>query len=166
MSDIRCQMSDFKTPNPAQNLTMFDKPPISFEVLARDGEARAGILTTRRGIIRDTRLHACWHRGNSKRNALRSSGRRTRRADHSCQHLSSLAAARRGRNTKVRRAASLLRMATSAAYRFRGLSGLEFGPCERLPRRALASVRISAANPASCRRRSRWRFRQRSVQRS
>jgi queuine tRNA-ribosyltransferase len=28
-----------------------DKPPIKFEVLARDGEARAGVLTTRRGII-------------------------------------------------------------------------------------------------------------------
>ncbi len=27
------------------------KPPISFEVVARDGEARAGVLTTRRGII-------------------------------------------------------------------------------------------------------------------
>ena len=30
---------------------MVDKPPITFEVLARDGEARAGILTTRRGVI-------------------------------------------------------------------------------------------------------------------
>jgi queuine tRNA-ribosyltransferase len=30
---------------------MVDKPPITFEVVARDGEARAGILTTRRGII-------------------------------------------------------------------------------------------------------------------
>jgi queuine tRNA-ribosyltransferase len=30
---------------------MVDKPPITFEVLASDGEARAGILTTRRGII-------------------------------------------------------------------------------------------------------------------
>jgi queuine tRNA-ribosyltransferase len=30
---------------------MIDKPPITFEVLAHDGEARAGILTTRRGII-------------------------------------------------------------------------------------------------------------------
>jgi queuine tRNA-ribosyltransferase len=30
---------------------MFDKPPITFEVFARDGEARAGILTTRRGVI-------------------------------------------------------------------------------------------------------------------
>jgi queuine tRNA-ribosyltransferase len=30
---------------------MIAKPPITFEVLARDGEARAGILTTRRGII-------------------------------------------------------------------------------------------------------------------
>jgi len=28
-----------------------DKPAINFEVIARDGEARAGILTTRRGII-------------------------------------------------------------------------------------------------------------------
>lgn len=28
-----------------------DKPPITFEVTAQDGEARAGILTTRRGII-------------------------------------------------------------------------------------------------------------------
>ncbi len=27
------------------------KPPITFEVLARDGQARAGILTTRRGVI-------------------------------------------------------------------------------------------------------------------
>jgi queuine tRNA-ribosyltransferase len=27
------------------------KPPITFEVVARDGEARAGVLTTRRGII-------------------------------------------------------------------------------------------------------------------
>ena len=27
------------------------KPPISFEILSRDGEARAGVLTTRRGII-------------------------------------------------------------------------------------------------------------------
>ena len=27
------------------------KPPITFQVLARDGEARAGVLTTRRGII-------------------------------------------------------------------------------------------------------------------
>src|SRR6476660_2985080 len=27
------------------------KPPIIFEVLARDGEARAGLLTTRRGVI-------------------------------------------------------------------------------------------------------------------
>ena len=30
---------------------MVSKPPITFEVLARDGEARAGILTTRRGVI-------------------------------------------------------------------------------------------------------------------
>lgn len=30
---------------------MVDKPPITFEVLTRDGEARAGILTTRRGPI-------------------------------------------------------------------------------------------------------------------
>lgn len=30
---------------------MVDKPPITFEVLAREGEARAGILRTRRGII-------------------------------------------------------------------------------------------------------------------
>jgi queuine tRNA-ribosyltransferase len=30
---------------------MVDKPPITFEVVVRDGEARAGILTTRRGII-------------------------------------------------------------------------------------------------------------------
>jgi queuine tRNA-ribosyltransferase len=30
---------------------MVDKPPITFEVLARDGEARAGMLTTRRGLI-------------------------------------------------------------------------------------------------------------------
>lgn len=30
---------------------MAENPPISFEVVARDGEARAGILTTRRGII-------------------------------------------------------------------------------------------------------------------
>jgi queuine tRNA-ribosyltransferase len=30
---------------------MFDKPPITFEVSARDGEARAAILTTRRGIV-------------------------------------------------------------------------------------------------------------------
>ena len=30
---------------------MPNKPPITFEVLARDGEARAGVLTTRRGII-------------------------------------------------------------------------------------------------------------------
>jgi queuine tRNA-ribosyltransferase len=30
---------------------MGTKPPITFEVLARDGEARAGLLTTRRGII-------------------------------------------------------------------------------------------------------------------
>ncbi len=30
---------------------MVDKPPITFEVFARDGEARAGSLTTRRGII-------------------------------------------------------------------------------------------------------------------
>jgi queuine tRNA-ribosyltransferase len=30
---------------------MIDKPPITFEVIARDGEARAGILNTRRGII-------------------------------------------------------------------------------------------------------------------
>ena len=30
---------------------MVDKPPLTFEVVARDGEARAGILTTRRGII-------------------------------------------------------------------------------------------------------------------
>jgi queuine tRNA-ribosyltransferase len=28
-----------------------DKPPITFDVIARDGEARAGILTTRRSII-------------------------------------------------------------------------------------------------------------------
>jgi queuine tRNA-ribosyltransferase len=30
---------------------MIEKPPITFEVIARDGEARAGILNTRRGII-------------------------------------------------------------------------------------------------------------------
>jgi queuine tRNA-ribosyltransferase len=30
---------------------MNNKPPITFEVLARDGEARAGLLTTRRGVI-------------------------------------------------------------------------------------------------------------------
>ncbi len=30
---------------------MIDKPPITFEVVARDGEARAGIMTTRRGTI-------------------------------------------------------------------------------------------------------------------
>ena len=30
---------------------MVDKPPITFEVFARDGEARAGKLTTRRGLI-------------------------------------------------------------------------------------------------------------------
>jgi queuine tRNA-ribosyltransferase len=30
---------------------MTDKPPITFEVLARDGNARAGIITTRRGTI-------------------------------------------------------------------------------------------------------------------
>jgi queuine tRNA-ribosyltransferase len=30
---------------------MTNKPPITFEVVARDGEARAGILMTRRGII-------------------------------------------------------------------------------------------------------------------
>ncbi len=30
---------------------MISKPPISFEILARDGEARAGLLTTRRGVI-------------------------------------------------------------------------------------------------------------------
>ncbi len=30
---------------------MIEKPPISFEVLAREGEARAGVLTTRRGVI-------------------------------------------------------------------------------------------------------------------
>jgi queuine tRNA-ribosyltransferase len=30
---------------------MSAKPPITFEIIARDGEARAGILTTRRGII-------------------------------------------------------------------------------------------------------------------
>src|SRR6267143_5257596 len=30
---------------------MSDKPAISFEVLAREGEARAGVITTRRGII-------------------------------------------------------------------------------------------------------------------
>lgn len=30
---------------------MINKPPITFEVVAREGEARAGILTTRRGII-------------------------------------------------------------------------------------------------------------------
>ena len=30
---------------------MVEKPPITFEVLARDGEARAGVLTTRRGIV-------------------------------------------------------------------------------------------------------------------
>jgi len=30
---------------------MTSKPPISFEVLAREGEARAGLLTTRRGVI-------------------------------------------------------------------------------------------------------------------
>ena len=30
---------------------MINKPPISFEVLAREGEARAGVLTTRRGPI-------------------------------------------------------------------------------------------------------------------
>jgi queuine tRNA-ribosyltransferase len=30
---------------------MVDKPPITFEVVARDGEARAGILTTRRSIV-------------------------------------------------------------------------------------------------------------------
>ena len=28
-----------------------DKPPITFEVMARDGQARAGLLTTRRGIV-------------------------------------------------------------------------------------------------------------------
>jgi queuine tRNA-ribosyltransferase len=30
---------------------MIEKPPITFEVLARDGEARTGLLTTRRGTI-------------------------------------------------------------------------------------------------------------------
>src|ERR1700716_4746400 len=30
---------------------MVDQPPIKFEVVARDGDARAGVLTTRRGII-------------------------------------------------------------------------------------------------------------------
>ena len=30
---------------------MSDKPPITFEVAAREGEARAGMLTTRRGVI-------------------------------------------------------------------------------------------------------------------
>jgi queuine tRNA-ribosyltransferase len=30
---------------------MNHKPPISFEILAREGEARAGLLTTRRGVI-------------------------------------------------------------------------------------------------------------------
>jgi queuine tRNA-ribosyltransferase len=30
---------------------MTDKPPITFDAIARDGEARAGILTTRRGTI-------------------------------------------------------------------------------------------------------------------
>ena len=30
---------------------MSEKPPITFEVLAREGEARTGILATRRGII-------------------------------------------------------------------------------------------------------------------
>jgi queuine tRNA-ribosyltransferase len=30
---------------------MFPKPPITFKVLAHDGEARAGALTTRRGVI-------------------------------------------------------------------------------------------------------------------
>ncbi|MBA3513172.1 MAG: queuine tRNA-ribosyltransferase [Pyrinomonadaceae bacterium] len=30
---------------------MLTKPPITFDVVARDGDARAGILTTRRGII-------------------------------------------------------------------------------------------------------------------
>ena len=30
---------------------MPNKPPITFEVVAREGEARAGVLTTRRGII-------------------------------------------------------------------------------------------------------------------
>ena len=30
---------------------MSDKPPIAFDVVARDGEARAGVLTTRRGIV-------------------------------------------------------------------------------------------------------------------
>jgi queuine tRNA-ribosyltransferase len=30
---------------------MSEKPPITFEVQARDGEARAGLLTTRRGVI-------------------------------------------------------------------------------------------------------------------
>src|ERR1700716_2974694 len=30
---------------------MVDQPPIKFEVVARDGHARTGILTTRRGVI-------------------------------------------------------------------------------------------------------------------
>ncbi len=30
---------------------MIEKPPITFEVVSRDGEARAGVLTTRRGLI-------------------------------------------------------------------------------------------------------------------
>lgn len=30
---------------------MPDRPPINFQLLARDGEARAGLLTTRRGVI-------------------------------------------------------------------------------------------------------------------
>ena len=89
---------------------------VGFEVLARDGAARAGRLYDRARRRRDAGLYAGRHRGNGEGDD--SGGRRRdRRSPHPRQHLSPDAAAGRRADRRARRAASLHELAARDPHR-------------------------------------------------
>ncbi len=106
---------------------MSNKPPITFEVLARDGEARAGMLTTRRGVIETPVFMPVGTAGTVKARASKilEDELDARIILGNTYHLW-LRPGRR-RDSKVRRTAPLHRLATRAADGFRRFSGLESG---------------------------------------
>ena len=95
---------------------------IGFEILAHDGAARLGRLTTAHGTYRDAGLHAGRHRRDGQGDDP-GGGRRDRRAHRARQHLPSDAAARRRAHRGAGRAAPLHELAARDPDRFRRLPG-------------------------------------------
>ena len=100
-----------------------ESPDGAFRVTASDGAARAGVLTTAHGDVRDARLHARRDEGDRQVADARR-GARARRADRARQHLPPPLPARRRADRRARRAAPLHGLGRADPHRLRRLPGL------------------------------------------